>query len=146
MAIRKATIKQQVITTLSQQAPPGEQFIATIECMTGPSPWLIVLLERIPFVALIVVLMRRYYFVTATNSSIVVNKVSRFSNRPQEILVALPIQQTRISRVKLARTWSSIYFLMPGKQKPTRLNVSRYWRNELEQVLGVAQSVGAIVG
>lgn len=146
MAIRKATIKRQVIETLMQQAPPGEQFIATIECVTGPSPYIVVALERIPLVGLIVVLVRRYYFITATTTSIVVNRASLFSNRPKEVLVALPLQQANISRIKLARTWSSIYFMMPGKAKPTRLNVSRYWRNELEQVLGAAQNSGALVG
>ena len=43
---------EQVIENLSQVAPPGEQFIACIHCETGPSPWLNMLFEEIPFAML----------------------------------------------------------------------------------------------
>jgi hypothetical protein len=146
LAIRRAKQKQQVIEKLAAQAPAGETFIATVHCETGPSPWLNVIFEEIPFVGLIVALSRQTYFVTLTNTSIVVNSASRFTNRPGEIVAAFPLNQAPIGDVKRATVWSKMYLRFPTKEKPTRLNVHRYWREEFDRLIaalpgGVQQPV-----
>ena len=136
MAIRRSTQKAQVIARLAQVAPPGEQFVACVHCETGPSPWWGILLDEIPFVGMVVQLMRRFYFVTLTNTSVVINSANRFTNRPGEIVAAFPRNALPISRLKRAAVWSSLYLQFPGETKPTRLNVDRYWRTELDQFIG----------
>ena len=79
MAIRRAKQKAQVIEKLSKEAPPGETFIACVHTETGPSPWLNGIFDEIPFVGLIVALTRRFYFITLTNTSVVVNSANRFT-------------------------------------------------------------------
>lgn len=135
MAILRATQKAQVIEKLSQQAPAGETFIACVHVETGPSPWLNTLFDRIPFVGLIVALTRRFYFLTLTNTSVVVNSASRWSNRPGEIVAVFPRHAIPVDRVKRATLWSSMYLQFPGEAKPTRLNIHRYWRDELDQLI-----------
>jgi hypothetical protein len=134
MAIRRAKQKAQVIAKLSQQAPPGETFIACIHVETGPSPWLGALLDEVPLVGLIVQLTRKFYFLTLTNTSIVVNSASRFTNRPGDVIAAFPSSSFPVSRVKRARVWSTMYVQFPGSAKPTRLNIHAFWRNEFDQL------------
>lgn len=137
MAIRRATQKAQVVAKLQQQAPPGETFIACIHCETGPGMWATAVLDEIPVVSLIVALTRKYYFLTLTSTSIVLNTAGRFTNRPGEIVASWPATAFPASRIKRARTWSSMYVQFQGNAKPTRLNIHRYWRPEFDQFVAV---------
>jgi hypothetical protein len=147
MAIRRAKQKAQVIAKLSQQAPPGETFIACVHCETGPSPWLGVLLDEIPVVGLVVQLTRKFYFLTLTNTSIVVNSASRFTNRPGNIVASFPSSSFPVSKVKRARVWSTMYVQFTGSSKPTRLNIHAFWRNEFDQLFAAlpAQTQQAVL-
>jgi hypothetical protein len=135
MAIRRAKQKEQVIAKLSSVAPPGETFIACVHVETGPSPWLNAVFDEVPFLGLVVALTRKFYFLTLTNTSVVVNSANRFTNRPGEVVAAFPRHALPVSRVKRASVWSSMYLHFPGEGKPTRLNVHRYWRGEFDQLL-----------
>ena len=145
MAIRRAKQKQQVMEKLAQQAPAGEQFIACVHTETGPSPWLGALLDEIPVVGLVVQLSRKFYFFTLTNTSVVVNSASRFTNRPGEVVAVFPRNNVPVSNFNRAAVWSKFYVQFPGQNKPTRLNIHRYWRAELDQ-LAQAFPAGAQVG
>ncbi|MFJ8622051.1 hypothetical protein ACIRD3_04320 [Kitasatospora sp. NPDC093550] len=134
MAIRRAKQKAQVIEKLSQVAPPGDTFIACVHVETGPSPWLNAVFDEVPLLGLIVALTRQFYFLTLTNSSIVVNAASRWTNRPGEVVAVFPRHAFPVSRVKRASVWSSMYVQLPHSTKPTRLNIHRYWRAELDQL------------
>jgi hypothetical protein len=135
MAIRRAKQKEQVVAKLSAIAPPGEQFLACVHCETGPSPWLGALLDEIPFVGLIVALTRKFYFITLTNTSVVICTANRFNNRPGEVVASFPRATTPVSRIKRASIWSSLYLQFTPDAQPTRLNVHRYWRAELDQLI-----------
>ena len=146
MAIRRAKQKEQVIAKLSSVAPPGETFIACVHCETGPSPWLNSLFDEVPFLGLVVALTRRFYFLTLTNTSVVVNSANRFTNRPGEVVAVFPRHDLPVSRVKRAMVWSSMYLHFPTVAKPTRLNIHRYWRGEFDQLLAAlpAQAVETV--
>lgn len=134
MAIRKAKQKQQVIEKLAAAAPPGETFIATVHAETGPSPWLNILFDEVPVLGPIMALRRKYYFLTLTNTSVVVNSASRVTNRPGDVVAVFPRQAFPAGQLKRGSVWSSLYLQLPGSAKATRLNVHRYWRNELDQL------------
>ncbi|MFJ4184092.1 hypothetical protein [Kitasatospora sp. NPDC089509] len=134
MAFLRAKQKAQVIEKLSQVAPPGETFIACVHAESGPSPWLAAALGEIPLVGLIIVLTRRYYFLTLTNSHVVINSANRWNNRPGEVVAAFPRHAFPVSRVKRASIWSSMYVQMPGNTNPVRLNIHRIWRAEMDQL------------
>lgn len=135
MAIRRATQKKQVIEKLQASAPPGETFIACVHCETGPSPWLNAIFDEVPVLGLVVALTRRFYFLTLTNTSLVVNSASRVTNRPGEVVAVFPRHAIPVSRVKRKAVWSSLYLQFPNATKPTRLNVHRYWRTELDGLI-----------
>jgi len=120
---------------LASIAPPGETFIASVHCETGPSPWLNAIFDEIPLVGLIVALTRNFYFLTVTNTSIVVNSANRFTNRPGDVVAVFPRHAVPVTRIKRAAVWSSIYLQFPGTNKPTRLNIHRYWRDEFDQFI-----------
>jgi len=145
MAIRRAKQKQQVMEKLAAQAPAGEQFIACVHTETGPSPWLGALLDEIPVVGLVVQLSRKFYFFTLTNTSVVVNSANRFTNRPGDVVAVFPRNNFPVSNFNRAAVWSKFYIQFPGQNKPTRLNIHRYWRQELDQ-LAQAFPAGAQVG
>jgi hypothetical protein len=134
MAIRRATQKRQVIEKLSASAPPGEQFIACVHSETGPSPWLGALLDEIPLVGLAVQLSRRFYFFTLTNTSVIVNVANRFTNRPGAVAAVFSRDNFPVSNYVRGAVWSKFYLQFPDGGKPTRLNVHRYWRAELDQL------------
>ncbi len=135
MAIRRAKQKAQVIEKLSQIAPAGETFIACVHTETGPSPWLNAIFDEVPLLGLVVALTRKFYFLTLTNTSVVVNSASRFTNRPGDIVAVFPRNAVPVSKVKRARVWSSMYLHFPTDPKPRRLNIHRYWRGEFDQLL-----------
>ena len=107
MAIRRSKQKAQVIAQLSQIAPPGEQFIACVHCESGPSPWLGILFDEIPLAGTIVMLMRRFYFITLTNTSVVLNSANRFTNRPGGVVYSFPRNAFPVVSVKRARLFSA---------------------------------------
>ena len=135
MAIRRAGQKAQVIALLSQSAPAGETFLACVHTETGPSPWLNALFDEVPLLGLIISLTRRFYFVTLTSTSVVVNTCSRFRNRPGAVVVVFARDAFPATRIKRGKLWSVMYVELPGASKPTRLNIHRYWRNEFDQLV-----------
>lgn len=134
MAIRRARQKQQVMAKLASVAPPGEQFIACVHAETGPSPWLNALFDEIPGVGLAVALTRRFYFFTLTNTTVVVNSANRWTNRPGDVITSFPRHNVPVTGYNRGAVWSKFYLHFPGRNKPTRLNVHRYWRSELDQL------------
>lgn len=135
MAIRRAKQKQQVIEKLRAVAPPGETFEACVHCETGISPWLAAALGEIPLVGLIIAITRRYYFFTLTSQHVVLNSANRFTNRPGDVVGSWPRDAFPISGVKRAKVWSAAYVQFAGSEKPTRLNIHRYWRTEFDQLI-----------
>jgi hypothetical protein len=143
MAVRKAKIQEQVMQKFTEVAPPGEQVNVFFEALTGPSPWLVAALSEIPLVGLIVALVRSIYFVALTNTSVVVVGASKFTNRPTNLVAAEHFAEAKFSDLKIAPVWSKVYYQMPGQAKPTRLNVHRKWRNELDALV---RAVGPALG
>ncbi|KPC66335.1 hypothetical protein [Streptomyces chattanoogensis] len=130
MAMRKSTMKEQVSAAIAQQNP-GDQALATFVSITGPTPWL---MAALGFVGQMLV---KYYFVTVTNQAIVLHRMHRLNQRPQEITHVIPRDQAQgaFTDVNLNPLWSSVKLALPGEAAPVRLNVHRLWRTELEQVL-----------
>jgi len=128
MAIRKSTMQEQVVQAIAQ-INPGDRPIVTFHTVTGPSPWLVS-----SFGAL-AQLFVKYYFVTVTEQAVVFHKAGRMTARPKELVAAIPRQEAAhlVSDVRRNTMWSSLRFQLPGQPKPTRLNVGRYWRAELDQ-------------
>jgi hypothetical protein len=134
MAIRRATQKAQVIAKLSASASAGETFITSVHGETGPSPWLNAVFDQIPFLGLVVALTRRFYFFTLTNTSVVVNSANRFTNRPGEVVAVFPRSEFPATRYQRGAVWSKFYVALPASGKPSRINVHRFWRAELDQL------------
>jgi hypothetical protein len=130
MAVKKATIQQQVADAIAQ-TNPADRPIVTLQSVAGPSVWLMSMLGLIGQAFL------TYYFVTVTEQALVVHKASRMSNRPQEIAFAIPSGEAggAIGEIKRNAVWSSFRLQFPGEQKPTRMNVHRLWRNEMDHLL-----------
>ncbi|GLW57399.1 hypothetical protein [Kitasatospora phosalacinea] len=132
MAIVKSTIQQQVADAIAA-IEPNDRPVATIQTITGPSPWL-----TNGVLGLIGQLMVKYYFVTLTHRVVVIHRTSRISNRPQEVLYVIPLDQARasISDVRRNTLWSSLRFQLPNEPKPTRMNIHRMWRTEMDTFVG----------
>ncbi|MBT2466845.1 hypothetical protein J7E97_02915 [Streptomyces sp. ISL-66] len=128
MAIRKSTMQEQVAQAI-REIEPNDRPVVTFHTITGPSPWLMNEL------GLIGQLFVKYYFVTLTEQVVAVHRASRMSNRPKELVHVIPLDEARqlVTDVKRNMLWSSLRFQFPGEEKPTRLNINRYWRAELDQ-------------
>jgi len=141
MAIRKSTMQEQVAQAIAQ-INPADRPIVTIHTVTGPSPWLMSNLAALgqAFV--------KYYFVTVTEQAVVFHKASRLSARPKDLVAAIPRHEAAqlVSDVRRKTMWSSLRFQLPGQPKPTRLNVARYWRAELDQFVPAVTGVPLAAG
>ncbi|MER8185363.1 hypothetical protein [Kitasatospora sp. NPDC094015] len=128
MAILKSTMQEQVAQAIAA-IEPNDRPVVTFHTITGPSPWIMNEL------GLIGQLFVKYYFVTLTERVVVVHRAGRLANRPKELVHVIPLEQARglVSDVRRRTLWSSLRFQFPGEAKPTRLNVARYWRTELDQ-------------
>lgn len=138
MAIRKATIKEQVAQAIAQ-VNPGDRPHVTIATVTGPSPWLTNSL------GLIGQLLVKFYFVTVTDQAVVFHRFNRFTQRPKEVAYAIPRDQAQplLGEVQRNPLWSSFRFLLPGEPVPTRLNVHRIWRDEMDQLIAMVTGLPA---
>ncbi|WP_438293585.1 hypothetical protein [Streptomyces sp. HUAS TT7] len=132
MAVKKSTIQQQVAEAIAQ-ANPQDRPIVMIQAVAGPSVWLMSMLGLIGQCFL------SYYFITVTQQAMLLHRASRWNNRPQEIVTAIPPAEAMrmISDVRRNTLWSSFRCQLPGQPKPTRMNVHRLWRNEMDQLLGM---------
>lgn len=127
MAILKSTMQEQVAAAIAA-IEPTDRPVVTFHTITGPSPWLMNEL------GLIGQLFVKYYFVTLTERVVVVHRAARMSNRPKELVHVIPIEQARVSISDVRRNtlWSSLRFQFPNEAKPTRLNIGRLWRSEMD--------------
>lgn len=128
MAVRKASMQQQVAESIAQ-LNPADRPIVTFHTIVGPSPWLTSMLGMVgqAFV--------KYYFVTLTEQAVVVHRAGRLANRPKELVVAIPRAQAPqlLGEVKRNALWSALYFQLPNEPKPSRFNTHRIWRNERDE-------------
>ncbi|MGI5351626.1 hypothetical protein ACQEU8_26110 [Streptomyces sp. CA-250714] len=133
MAFRKATMKKQVAEAIAQQAP-GDRPLVSVATVAGPNPWL-----SVGFLGLIGQFLIKYYFITVTEQALLVQRMSRFSQRPKEIVHAIPRDQapSLFGEIQLNPLWSFYHMSLPGEAKPVRINIHRMWRNELEELLAV---------
>jgi hypothetical protein len=144
MALTKSGMRKQVIENLTLVAPPGEQFVACVHGMTGPSPWLDGLIGGIG--AVIMQSFRKYYFVTVTNTSVVINRAGRIANRPKEIVAAIPLASAAIEDVRKGALWGKLYVRFPGEAKATKINVNRLWNADLDLLAAAAAPYVQIPG
>ncbi|UNS96406.1 hypothetical protein MMF93_07730 [Streptomyces tubbatahanensis] len=142
MAFRKATMKKQVAEAIAQQAP-GDQPLVSVGTVAGPTPWL-----SVGFLGLIGQFLIKYYFITVTEQALLFHRMSRFSQRPKEIVHAIPREQahTLFGEIQLNPLWSFYYMALPGEAKQVRINVHRMWRNELEQLLALVNGAAGPQG
>ena len=136
MALTKAGMRKQVIENLSVVAPPGEQFVACVHGMTGPSPWLDGAFGALG--AAIMQSFRKYYFVTLTNTSVVINRAGRIANRPKEIVAAVPVASGVIEDFRKGVLFNRLYVRFPGEPKATRVWVHRIWLKDLQAFAAAA--------
>ncbi|MEU5836581.1 hypothetical protein ABZ820_23315 [Streptomyces diacarni] len=142
MAFRKATMKKQVAEVIAQQAP-GDQPLVSVWAVAGPTPWL-----SVGFLGLIGQFLIKYYFITVTEQALLFHRMSRFSQRPKEIVHAIPREQahTLFGEIQLNPLWSFYHMALPGEAKQVRINVHRMWRNELEQLLAIVNGAAGPQG
>jgi hypothetical protein len=132
VAVRKETIKKQFEDALPSVLEPGEQLVAATYCVSGPSPlWVTGLLGLLGMLLFGV----RYYYLAVTDRRVVMMRASFWTSRPAGLAFADPRGSVTISDVDAdAKLWNHLLFAMPG-QKPLRLNVHAWWRDEMKQVV-----------
>lgn len=133
MAFRKATMKKQVAEALAEQVP-GDRQLVSVMSVAGPTPWL-----SVGFLGLIGQFLIKYYFITVTDQALLLHRMHRITQRPKEIVHAIPRDQARalFGEIQLNPLWSVFHIALPGETKPVRVNVHRMWRNELEELLAI---------
>lgn len=138
MAVRKEKVLEQVAAAVARDRP-GDPPVVTVHAVSGPSPlWM-------PLLGFFLLFRVKYYFLTVTQQGVVIHRVVKLTGRPAEAVVSLPQEHVRplISQVQYGTPWNNFRLHFPGERRPTRLNVARVWRPELEQLLHVMGVVPA---
>jgi hypothetical protein len=138
MAVRKETIKSQVREWLNTVLEPGEREVASVNAISGPSPWLATGLLGLIGQAFI-----KYYYVVVTDRRVLFVSMSRVSGRPRAVAMSDPRSAVTVAEYKPSSLWSVLKVNRGEDKPPVKLNVHRIWREELEQV---AEALGATTG
>ena len=137
MAIRKATVKQQVQGVLGPMLEPGERELASVNTIAGASPWI-----AQGLLGLIGQFLVKYYYLVVTDRRILFIQMSRLSARPMGLAMADPRSGFEVESYKPSAVWSVLKVKRPDGST-LRLNVHRFWRDELDEVasaLGISTS------
>ena len=132
MALTKTGIREQLREHLIQNTPRGENLLACAQGQTGPSPLLTTLVMNVPPLVALLEGMRRYYILAVTDSTLMIYRTNRATNRPTQLFAALPLDADPVSTVTKGKVWSRLYLQLPDKSKPTRFYISPVWNKELD--------------
>lgn len=131
MAITKTGIREQLREHLAQNAPDGETVLACAQGQTGPSPLLTNLVMNVPPLVALLEGLRRYYLLAVTETTLVIYRSNRATNRPGDLEAAIPLTANPVTELKKGKVWSRVYVQHPDRDKPTRYYVSPTWNSEL---------------
>ena len=135
MPIRRVQDKAKATAKLSGMVPAGQRFVACLQAETGPrSRFYSRVLDPIPGLGLAMVLARKFYFFTLTDSSVLVNSAARWSNQPGGVIAAFPRDAFPASNYDKSAEWRAFALRFPGAARPTRLSVHPMWDAELDQL------------
>jgi hypothetical protein len=139
LAFRKEKIKEQFAASIPPALEPGEQVLAGTYCQTGPSPWLQ------GGIGLLIMLMMgaKWYYLVVTDRRVLWFRASMWSQRPKGSVEADPRSAVQIHDVDVDNVvWSKFRIQRPGG-KDVRVNVHRFWRDEVQQLVGALTGQGA---
>jgi hypothetical protein len=140
MAIRKEKIKEQFNAVIPAALEPGEQLLGGTYAQTGPSPWL-----QGGIGLLIMLLMgAKWYYIAVTDRRLLWFRASMWTQRPKggppeaDARSAIQVHDVDVDNV----VWSKFRVQRPAG-KDVRVNVHRFWRDEVQQMIGVLVGQGA---
>ncbi|WP_406283853.1 hypothetical protein [Embleya sp. NBC_00896] len=131
MAFRKETMQSQIGAVIAA-GNPTDRPIVTMFMQSGPHPATFAMFGAVG--GLIGAALIDTYFFTVTEQAVLIHNASGMSSRPKSLAYAFPHAEAgaRIVDLKIAKAWSSLYFHLPEKQKPTRFRFARPWRPDAE--------------
>ncbi|MER8185048.1 hypothetical protein [Kitasatospora sp. NPDC094015] len=139
MALRKSSTVEQVAEAV-RRADPDDRPVVTLAVLPGPSPWRSALMSG-QFDA-------EEYFFTLTEHTVLLHRIEFLRHRPGAPAYALPRSEAvrRFVPGQRRTLWSWFRFRLPGEPAPTRMNVRRAWRPELDRLADAlaGHSVGGI--
>jgi hypothetical protein len=80
------------------------------------------------------VLTRKFYFFTLTDSSVIVNSATRWTNQPGAVIAAFTRDAFPASNYNQSAAWRTFDLRFPNATRPTKLNVHPIWDGELDQL------------
>ena len=139
MAIRKEKIKEQFQAVIPPALEPGEQVLGGTYCQTGPSPWLQ------GGVGLLIMLLMgaKWYYLAVTDRRLLWFRASMWTQRPKGSVEAEPRSSVQLHDVDVDNVVWSKFRLQRPTGKDVRVNVHRFWREEVQQLVGVLGGQGA---
>jgi hypothetical protein len=130
MAVRKTKVKEQMDAAMGSMLEPGEHQIVAVRTIAGPSPWL-----AEGFLGLLWQFLVKYYYVVVTERRVLFIQYSRMTGRPKKLAFAEQRGPGLLVGQKVSTLWSWFKVHSSTLNKTVRLNVDRYWREEMTQVL-----------
>jgi hypothetical protein len=108
----------------------GEQVVAAMLTLRGPSPWLTKSwgVLSLPFLV--------SYYLTVTDRRVIVHRLNAGNNAIESLVFIEPIANVKISAVRRRPLWSSFRYESPSTGKPIRINVHRRKRDLMDTVVG----------
>ncbi|MFJ1709237.1 hypothetical protein [Kitasatospora sp. NPDC088346] len=116
----------------TRPADPTDRVVVTLTVAPGGTRWMSYLIsgQSDP----------EGYVITVTERFMRIHRVTGLLYRPREPrhTISRPDAARRITGVRRGHPWSSFRFVLPGAAgEPTRLNVRRHWRPELDRFTAV---------
>ncbi|MFI6847828.1 hypothetical protein OG535_04510 [Kitasatospora sp. NBC_00085] len=77
------------------------------------------------------------YFLTLTDRSLAFHDIEPIRFRPRRLVHVVPRAEAsqRFGLIRLGVLWNRFGFVLPGDSAPTRMNVRRAWKTELDRLV-----------
>ncbi|OKJ05220.1 hypothetical protein [Kitasatospora sp. CB01950] len=88
-------------------------------------------------VGVIGLMFQEAYYLAVTDRSVYVLRGPRTETGPNRLIHVVPLADAAglVAKVKLGRTWNSLWLRLPGRRRPVRVKVSVFSRAELDRFL-----------
>lgn len=130
--------------------PAGERLQFAVQGVVKAPTWVFastllgLLFGVVPGLILVVVYtkMTKHYFLAVTGTAVILLKIFK----PHDIVAAYPLGTVPISRVKPGGLKTTLYLVLPGREKPVRFVVALMETSELDALVALSPLASSAAG
>jgi len=131
----KQKISERAREFIASAPVPQEPILSGVQVISGVS-------RRWALLSPSIRMFGRPYYVVLTERHVLFCSMSAWTGKPREIQIVAPREQVRVTGARLGGQMGWFTCQVPGRDKPMTLRFYRFWRPEVEALLGALGAAG----